>query len=64
VYKSNIHGCGVNAVRTLAAYEMITEYTGEIILTSVADLGEKKYEMNVSIYVLSISLHCGSAGFR
>lgn len=47
VYRSNIHGRGLYAARTIEPGETIIEYTGELVRSSVADLRERKYDKQV-----------------
>ncbi|KAL4228619.1 Histone-lysine N-methyltransferase [Mactra antiquata] len=44
VYRSTIHGRGLFCKRSIDAGEMIIEYAGELIRTSMTDMREKYYE--------------------
>ena len=42
--KSGIHDWGLFAMESIAADEMVTEYVGEVIRQSMADIRERRYE--------------------
>ena len=42
--KSGIHDWGLFAMESMAADEMVTEYVGEVIRQSMADIRERRYE--------------------
>ena len=54
--KSKIHGWGLFTMEDIAANDMVIEYVGEVIRSSVADAREKKYEAAGigSIYLFKI----------
>ena len=48
--RSRIHGRGLFCKRSIDGGEMIIEYAGEVIRTSLTDVREKYYESKVGYY--------------
>ncbi|KAG8236142.1 hypothetical protein J437_LFUL001593, partial [Ladona fulva] len=44
VYRSHIHGRGLFCLKDIEAGEMVIEYSGEVIRSSLTDTREKTYE--------------------
>lgn len=47
-FRSEIHGIGVYAARDLEKDTMIIEYIGQVIRSELANVREKKYEVQVN----------------
>lgn len=58
VYRSSIHGRGLFCLRDIEAGEMVIEYAGEVIRSSLTDKREKYYESrDIGCYMFRIDDH-------
>ncbi|EFN68384.1 Histone-lysine N-methyltransferase trithorax, partial [Camponotus floridanus] len=58
VYHSHIHGRGLFCLRDIEAGEMVIEYAGEVIRSSLTDKREKYYDSkNIGCYMFKIDDH-------